>query len=811
VSRTSPRPAPGLRFEQLEDRLTPAGSYLPAGEFNWTQFSPSGDLAQLVWEGQTLVYRTRAANTWAEEPVVVAPTFSRAQYDTRDAVEKATQSAQLVFTADGTAHVLYLNSVWNGTAGAYQTVIEHYARTASGWQHVESIQPPWLSNWGPNNLVAEAGPNNSLHLLFTETYTAATGVGNQGTGILWYATNKSGSWTYDKVADTTDLKQDVWFTGGRWAPRFLSLAVDSQNNAYVTYTPQFYIAGAFSTVNSVLKYATNAGGSWQSQTVYSPPDGTGDAGLGASVAVGPNGQVAIASYFVDRYTTGSPQTSQLQYHTPDGKGGWTTTVVASSPDGYVAGDGPHFTGFSPELYFDARGRPNIVFSDEAGQHNPVSYANEVSGQIRLATLTAGKWALQTVYRQTNPLVNQMFFPVAATNGKTTVFAGLKAVSTLDANQNPTRTDFTLVDVNAPAGSPTLPPPAPPPVNPPPPPPPVTTTRAGVATPAASDGSPAPVTASDPAALAAATDAGVTTQVTVYRSDGNEDFGITPFGPDYTGGARVIRADVTGDGTPDVIVATAGGVQARVRIWDGATRQLIFDDTPFGDFTGGLVVAAGDINGDGVADLAIGPDVGGGPRIQLWSGGDFKPLMPDFYGLPYPDFRGGLRLAIGDFNRDGFADLVVAPGEGGGPRLTVYDGKSMLGGKPQLLVNDFYAFDGSLRTGLELSAGDVDGDGYADIVVGTGVGGGPRVRVISGADLAAGNVRVEADFFAGDPADRGGARVGVVNWDHDKQADIVTGSGAGPRVAVYTGAGLDTTTPKPAVEFDAFASGGVYVG
>ena len=56
--------APKLRAEQLEDRLTPAGSQIPAGEFNWTQFSPSGELAQLIWDGQSLVYRTRAANAW---------------------------------------------------------------------------------------------------------------------------------------------------------------------------------------------------------------------------------------------------------------------------------------------------------------------------------------------------------------------------------------------------------------------------------------------------------------------------------------------------------------------------------------------------------------------------------------------------------------------------------------------------------------------------------------------------------------------------------------------------------------------------
>ena len=57
-----PRSSPGLTLEQLEDRTTPAGSTIPAGEFNWMQFSPTGELAQLVWEGQTLVYRTRVAN-----------------------------------------------------------------------------------------------------------------------------------------------------------------------------------------------------------------------------------------------------------------------------------------------------------------------------------------------------------------------------------------------------------------------------------------------------------------------------------------------------------------------------------------------------------------------------------------------------------------------------------------------------------------------------------------------------------------------------------------------------------------------------
>jgi hypothetical protein len=810
-------PGPALRLEHLEDRTTPSGTQVPAGEFNWMQFGPRGELAQLIWEGQTLVYRTRANDAWQAEAVATAGTFSSPQYANRDQVQKASQSAQLVFTSDGTPHVLYLDPQWVWQSNGYQTVVRDYARVSGRWQLVNSVTAPWLSNWGPNNLIAEAGANNSIHLLFTETYGYATGVENQGSGILWYATNKSGSWAFDRVADTADLRQDIWFIGGRWAPRFLSMAVDGGNAAHVTYTPRFYIAGAFSTVQSTLMYASNSGGSWRSEAVIAPQDGTADAGLGASVAVSTAGQVAVASYYVDRFTTGSPVASKLMYHTRTGAGTWTHADVVTTPDGYAAGDGPRFTGFAPHLYFDAQGRPTVVFSDEAGEHLPASYANEVAGQIRSAVFVNGAWQVRTIYRQSDPLVNQLHYPVAATNGTTTVFAGLRSYSSLDGNKNPTNSDYALVDVGAPAGTAVSPPPpvSPPPVTTSPPPvspPPVNSPPVAPVPPVSP---PAPVNGS-PVGLVVGSDAGVRATVAAYRTDGTLEFTVVPFGDDYSGGARVARADVTGDGVPDVIVGSGGNIQARVRIWNGRTQQLIFDTTPFESFTGGVVLAAADINGDGAADVAIGPDVGGGPRLQIWSGKTLTKLMPDFFGLPYPDFRGGLRLSAGDVNRDGHADLMVAPGEGGGPRVTLYDGTTLAPGRrPATLVNDFFVFDEGLRTGFSLASGDVNGDGYADIVAGVGRGGAPRVRVISGADLAAGrNPAAIADFVAGSDADLSGVRVGVRNYDGDAKADVVAGYGAGTFVQTFTGRSLTSgSRPIPVGVFEVFPGipGGVYVG
>jgi hypothetical protein len=316
-------------------------------------------------------------------------------------------------------------------------------------------------------------------------------------------------------------------------------------------------------------------------------------------------------------------------------------------------------------------------------------------------------------------------------------------------------------------------------------------------------------------MVVATDAqpGVTTTVAVYRSDNSLQLTITPFGSNYSGGARVARADVTGDGVPDIVVGSGGGIQARVRIWNGATNQLIFDTAPFENFTGGVVLAAGDLNDDGIADVVIGPDWGGGPRVQVWAGGRLQKMMNDFYGIPYPDFRGGIRIASADVNKDGADDLIVAPGIGGGPRITMYDGRNLTAGRPTLIVGDFYAFEADLRTGMYLAAGDVDGDGYADLIAGVGAGGPPRVRIFSGQDLTWHRERVMSEFYAADPSQRDGVKVGVSMLDSDGKADLLVGT-AGGRVSVINGATISTqANPALTLSFAAFngLNSGLYVG
>src|SRR5436190_2026111 len=127
-----------------------------------------------------------------------------------------------------------------------------------------------------------------------------------------------------------------------------------------------------------------------------------------------------------------------------------------------------------------------------------------------------------------------------------------------------------------------------------------------------------------------------------------------------------------------------GGPTRVRVLDGKTQAELFAIDPFeAAFTGGVYVAAGDTTGDGVPELVITPDEGGGPRVRIFDGVTFGPVA-DFFGIADPNFRGGARAAVGDVNGDGTGDLVVAAGFLGGPRVATFDGRSLGSGSPRTL-------------------------------------------------------------------------------------------------------------------------------
>lgn len=247
------------------------------------------------------------------------------------------------------------------------------------------------------------------------------------------------------------------------------------------------------------------------------------------------------------------------------------------------------------------------------------------------------------------------------------------------------------------------------------------------------------------------------------------------------------------------IGADGGGGPRVQVYDAVSGDLLKDDFVYeATFTGGVRVATGDVNGDGIPDLATVPGPGGGPRIRVLDGLTGAELY-NFFTYE-PSFRDGLYVALGDVNGDGFADMITGTSRGGGARVTVYSGRN--GSQ----IADYFAYDPAIRGGVRVAAGDTDGDGVAEVITAPGEDAISNVIAWGGAPLAP-----KISFLAFDPSYTGGVFVGSGPVGPSGRADILVGSGVNypgtPVMRSFNGTTGDFQIEVPA--FDPFVDGTPY--
>jgi len=251
-----------------------------------------------------------------------------------------------------------------------------------------------------------------------------------------------------------------------------------------------------------------------------------------------------------------------------------------------------------------------------------------------------------------------------------------------------------------------------------------------------------------------------------------------------GSTTTTTTTTPGDSTPPPVVQYAvgadGGNFALVRVYDN-TGAKTSEFIAYPNFKGGVHAAIGDVTGDGVADIITGPGPGMKPLVKVFDGVTGQQLLS--FNAYDPSFRGGVNIAVADMNNDGRADIITGAGDGGGSHVKVFDGKGLFPpeggvgatlppGPDNYILRQFFAYDAKYLVGARVAVADVNGDGKLDIITAPGTNGGPHIRVFSGADGT-----IYREWFAYDAKFSGGVYVAAGDLNGDGHAEVVTGMGA----------------------------------
>ncbi len=181
----------------------------------------------------------------------------------------------------------------------------------------------------------------------------------------------------------------------------------------------------------------------------------------------------------------------------------------------------------------------------------------------------------------------------------------------------------------------------------------------------------------------------------------------------------------------------------------------------GKFQGGLSVATGDVTGDGIADIVVGAQAGGGPQVAIYDAdGNLK---KSFFAYDVK-MNKGVNVAVGDFDGNGVSEIVTVTALG-----VVHERTFNGDGKEINIPGGFFPYGVAFSGGASIAAGDINGDGDDEILFGSLSGSSGHVRATNGSGVYRG-----FDLFPWASAHKGGVSVATANVDGGPEDEVIVG-------------------------------------
>lgn len=214
-------------------------------------------------------------------------------------------------------------------------------------------------------------------------------------------------------------------------------------------------------------------------------------------------------------------------------------------------------------------------------------------------------------------------------------------------------------------------------------------------------------------------ASLSPEILIMNDKGNLLSSFLAYDKKFKGGVNLTTSDIDGDGFYEIITApmSRGGPHVRVFSSQGALKSEFFAYDA--KYLGGVNVAIADLGDSKNKKIVVAPATGGS-EIKVFSA--TGSLLSSF--LAYDTkFRGGVNIATGDIDNDGKDEIITAPAGLGGPHIKVFNSEG-------LLLYQFFAYDKNMSKGVWVTVGDVDHDGWQEILTVPAKNSAPQVKAFS---------------------------------------------------------------------------------
>lgn len=181
-------------------------------------------------------------------------------------------------------------------------------------------------------------------------------------------------------------------------------------------------------------------------------------------------------------------------------------------------------------------------------------------------------------------------------------------------------------------------------------------------------------------------------VRIFNEQGELKGQFFAYDSNFKGGVNVAVGDIDGDGKAEIVTGAGAGGGPHIKIFNelGELRGQFFAYE--NNFYGGIKVKVGNIYGSETKnknEIIVSPGLGRAPEIKIFNNCGQK--IGGF--LSYAEnFKGGVNLALGDLNKDGLSEIITGAGPGGTPHVRVFDGKGSL-------LSSFYGLESDFTGGV----------------------------------------------------------------------------------------------------------------